>query len=175
MTVVRKRGRPKKPTPKFPLGPAPMSKEGLKDRSHFSEMLESLDTAEADLIGSIRKKRPTLKNAHALGLALENELNETEQERLLAADVALRLEEKKYVEDGGKETGKARKITMDMRVQAVGKKNPLLIAKIKPNGKLSISRTAEILLDRWEELGDGGEIPSLITARRWLKKLITSS
>lgn len=175
MTVPRKLGRPPKPLPKFPLGPSPMSEKGQKDQTYFSEMLASLDATEAELIGSVRIKRRTLKNAHALAIALENELDAAEREHLMAADVALRLEEKKYVEDGGKETGKARKKSRDIRVQLVGNKNQQLIAKIKPNGVLSISRAGEILLDRWEELGDGGEIPSLTTARRWLKKLITSS
>lgn len=175
MTVARKRGRPKKSLSKFPLGPSPLRKGKLNDQSHFSEMLASLYAAEADLIGGVRIKRVTIKNMHALGLALENELNETEREQLLAADAALRVIEKENVKGGGEESGEVRKKSRDIRVQLVGNKNQQLIAKIKPNGVLSISRAGEILLDRWEELGDGGEIPSLTTARRWLKKLITNS
>lgn len=175
MTGGRQRGRPKKPMPASPLGPAPMRGVGLKEQSQFSEMLASIDAAEADLIGGVREKRPTLTNVHALGLALENELNETERASLFEVDAALRSAAKKYVEKGGKETGIARKKSTDARVQIVGKKSQQLIAKTKPNGMLSISSAAEILLNRWDELGDGGEKPSLSTARRWLKRLATSS
>jgi hypothetical protein len=152
-----------------------MVEDGLKAHTHFSEMLASLDAAEADLIGSVRRKRRTLKNTHALGLALENDLDAAERKQLLAEDFALRVGEWENVKDGGKEAGQARKKTMDMRVEVVGELNQQLIAKIKPNGLLSVSRAAEIFLSRWEELGDGGKAPSLTTARRWLKKLITSS
>ena len=175
MTAPRKLGRPKKPVPAFPLGPAPMVEDGLKAKTHFSEMLASLDSAEADLIGSVRRKRRTLKNAHALGLALENELDSADRKQLLAEDFALRAIEWKNVKDGGKKAGQARKESMGTSVEVVGEKNQQLIARIKPNGSLSVSRAAEILLNRWEELGDGGMAPSLTTARRWLKKLSTSS
>jgi hypothetical protein len=149
--------------------------DGLKAQTHFAEMLASLDATETDLIGSVRRKRRTLKNAHALGLALENELDVAERKQLLAEDFALRVGEWENVKGGGKEAGQARKQSMDMRVEVVGEQNQQLIAKIKPNGPLSVSRAAEILLNRWEELGDGGKAPSLTTARRWLKKLSTSS
>lgn len=175
MTRGRQPGRPKKPVPASTLGPAPMRGAVLKEQLQFSRMLASINATEADLIGSVRKSRPTIKSAHALGLALENELDDIERASLFEMDATLRSAAKKYVKDGGKEAGIVRKKSMDARIQIVGKKNQLLIAKAKPNGVLSISSAAEILLKRWNELGDGGKKPSLTNARRWLKKLSTSS
>ncbi len=175
MTGRRQRGRPKKPLPASPLGPAPFGMREPEKSTPFSKMLKAIDAAEADLIGSVRKSRPTLTNQHALGLALENQLGDNERASLLEADAALRSHAKKYVEKGGKETGSARTRTRENRIKDVGRKNHDLIAKVKPNGHLSIARAADILLSNWTTTGDGGKRPSLTTARRWLKILSTSS
>ena len=56
------------------------------------------------------------------------------------------------------------------RRETVLRKNPVLLEKLAPGGRL-VSNVAETLHDDWDKLGDGLPKPSKRSLRRWFKAI----
>ncbi len=168
----RTRGRPKAPPP---FGPRPSWSRPPTSGRQSQDLYDRLRAVEEELIGRTVRKRPTIPHAHVLRLALANELSSREFEELRTADEQLKQQGQKNRREGGKANAAARLKETTARIEELRKKNTDLIAKIKPQGRLSVSSVAAKILDKWAERGDGGKPPPRSTLCRWLKKLTTSS
>jgi hypothetical protein len=115
------------------------------------------------------KHSPTVPDEHAYTMAsLGDESLIGYEDQVLKRDDEYRRHAQKNRKYGAEVTRTAALNRQNILLQ----KNKSLIAKIKPNGNLSINGVAHIIINEWNERGWGGAPPADKTIRNHLKKII---
>lgn len=171
--VKKKRGRPmtartltRKRVEELLRNIPPAQKMTAGERAVVATQLTTLDALKKQMLKDHKSPPMPAKNVY--------EVESASHELMTNADIfKVETDYERVAENirqGQLAGGKTLADRKNSRRETVLRKNPVLLEKLAPGGRL-VSNVAETLHDDWDKLGDGLPKPSKRSLRRWFKAI----